>query len=75
MAVRRNRLSSLGEERTTSYADEEAVKRELSYARRMFADNDWPVIDVTRRSIEETAAAIIRLCEDRRIDRRNGQPQ
>lgn len=75
VAVRRNRLSSLGEERTTSYADEEAVKRELSYARRMFADNDWPVIDVTRRSIEETAAAIIRLCEDRRIDRRNGQPQ
>ena len=75
VAVRRNRLSSLGEERTTSYADEEAVKRELGYARRMFADNDWPVIDVTRRSIEETAAAIIRLCEDRRIDRRGGEGQ
>ena len=66
VAVRRNRLSALGEDRTTSYADEDAVKRELAYARRMFADNDWPVIDVTRRSIEESAAAIIKLCEDRR---------
>ena len=70
VAVRRNRLSAMGEDRTTSYADEEAVKTELGYARRMFADNDWPVIDVTRRSIEETAAAIIKLCEDRRAERR-----
>ncbi|MFM6853523.1 MAG: pyruvate, water dikinase regulatory protein [Sphingopyxis sp.] len=66
VAVRRNRLSALGEERSTAYADEDAVKSELSFARRLFADNDWPVIDVTRRSIEETAAAIIKLCEDRR---------
>lgn len=72
VAVRKNRLSALGEERATAYADEEAVKRELAYARRMFADNDWPVIDVTRRSIEETAAAIIRLCEDRRATTRIG---
>jgi regulator of PEP synthase PpsR (kinase-PPPase family) len=66
VAVRRNRLSSMGEDTGTSYADEQAVKAEIAYARRMFADNDWPVIDVTRRSIEETAAAIIKLCEDRR---------
>lgn len=66
VAVRRNRLSAMGEDRATSYADEQAVKAEISYARRMFADNGWPVIDVTRRSIEETAAAIIRLVEDRR---------
>ncbi len=72
VAVRKNRLSALGEDRATAYADEEAVKRELTYARRMFADNDWPVIDVTRRSIEETAAAIIRLCEDRRATARVG---
>ena len=65
MAVRRNRLSALGETRETSYADEEAVKREIAYARRMFADNDWPVIDVTRRSIEETAAAVIKLYQER----------
>ncbi len=66
VAVRRNRLSALGTDRASSYADEEAVKREIAYARRMFADNGWPVIDVTRRSIEESAAAIIKLVEDRR---------
>ena len=38
---------------------------ELSFARRLFADNGWPVIDVTRRSIEETAYAIVKLCEQR----------
>lgn len=73
VAVRRNRLSVMGEDRSTAYADEEAVKAELGYARRMFADNDWPVIDVTRRSIEESAAAIIKLVEDRRAVREAGQ--
>jgi [pyruvate, water dikinase]-phosphate phosphotransferase / [pyruvate, water dikinase] kinase len=66
VAVRRNRLSALGEDRTTAYADEDSVKTEIAYARRMFADNGWPVIDVTRRSIEETAAAIIKLLDDHR---------
>ena len=64
--VRRNRLLSLNQLPDTSYVEEEAVTRELAYARRMFADNGWPVIDVTRRSIEETAAAIIALCNERR---------
>ncbi len=63
--IRRNRLLSLNQAPETDYVDDEAVKRELAYARRMFADNGWPVIDVSRRSIEETAAAIIRLMEDR----------
>ena len=63
--VRRNRLLSLNQAPETSYVDDERVKAELAYARRMFADNGWPVIDVTRRSIEETAAAVIKLVEDR----------
>ena len=63
--VRRNRLLSLNQAPETSYVDDENVKAELAYARRMFADNGWPVIDVTRRSIEETAAAVIKLVEDR----------
>jgi [pyruvate, water dikinase]-phosphate phosphotransferase / [pyruvate, water dikinase] kinase len=63
--VRRNRLLSLNQTPDTDYVDEEAVKREIAYARRMFADNGWPVIDVTRRSIEESAAAIINLYNDR----------
>ncbi|OYY79606.1 MAG: phosphoenolpyruvate synthase regulatory protein [Sphingomonas sp. 28-62-20] len=64
--VRRNRLLSLNQAPETSYVDHDAVTRELTYARRMFADNGWPVIDVTRRSIEETAAAVIALVNDRR---------
>ena len=63
--VRRNRLLSLNQAAETSYVDQEAVTREIAYARRMFADNGWPVIDVTRRSIEETAAAVIALCNER----------
>ena len=63
--MRRNRLLSLNQAPETAYVDDERVKAELAYARRMFADNGWPVIDVTRRSIEETAAAVLKLVEDR----------
>jgi regulator of PEP synthase PpsR (kinase-PPPase family) len=62
--VRRNRLLSLNQTPETAYVDQERVAKEVQYARRMFADNGWPVIDVTRRSIEETAAAVIRLYDD-----------
>ena len=63
--VRRNRLLSLNQSPETSYVKTDVVSAELTYARRMFADNGWPVIDVTRRSIEETAAAVINLMNDR----------
>ena len=63
--IRRNRLLSLNETTETAYVDEEKVEREVAFARRLFADNGWPVIDVTRRTIEETAAAIIRLIAER----------
>ena len=63
--VRRNRLLSLNQAPETDYVDQDAVTREIAFARRMFADNGWPVIDVTRRSIEETAAAIINLYNER----------
>ena len=63
--IRRNRLLSLNQKPETSYVDEERVEQEVAFARRMFADNGWPVIDVTRRSIEETAAAIIKLYTER----------
>ena len=64
--IRRNRLLSLNQMPDTAYVEEEAVLKEIAFARRLFADNGWPVIDVTRRSIEETAAAIIALCNERR---------
>jgi len=63
--IRRNRLLSLNQKPETAYVDEERVEQEVAFARRMFADNGWPVIDVTRRSIEETAAAIIKLYTER----------
>ncbi|HEY0026435.1 MAG TPA: pyruvate, water dikinase regulatory protein [Allosphingosinicella sp.] len=63
--IRRNRLLSLNQAPETDYVDGEAVNAELAFARRIFADNDWPVIDVTRRSIEETAYAIVKLCNER----------
>jgi regulator of PEP synthase PpsR (kinase-PPPase family) len=65
--IRRNRLLSLNQQPETAYVDQDSVAREIAYARRMFADNGWPVIDVTRRSIEETAAAIIQLCNERTL--------
>ncbi len=63
--IRRNRLLSLNEGTETSYVDNDRVQQEVQFARRMFADNGWPVIDVTRRSIEASAAAIIRLAQER----------
>ncbi len=65
--VRRNRLLSLNQAPETDYVNEEKVKEETQYARRMFADNGWPMIDVTRRSIEESAAAIINLYNERHV--------
>ena len=69
IAVRRNRLLSLNQAPETDYVNDDKVKAELAFARRMFADNGWPVIDVTRRSIEESAAAIINLFNEREAAR------
>jgi regulator of PEP synthase PpsR (kinase-PPPase family) len=63
--VRRNRLESMKVERNTAYVDIDAVKDELAHARRIFTKFGWPVIDVTRRSIEETAASIFNLYQRR----------
>ena len=63
--VRRNRLLSLNQAPETDYVDQESVAREVAFARRIYADNGWPVIDMTRRSIEEAAAAIINLFNER----------
>jgi hypothetical protein len=64
--VRRNRLATMRETRASSYVDEEAVRREVVFAQRMFDKLGWPVIDVSRRSIEETAAAILNLLAEKR---------
>ncbi len=63
--IRKNRLLSLHENTDTDYVAPDVVADEISFARRLFARNAWPVIDVTRRSIEETAAAVLNLYSDR----------
>jgi regulator of PEP synthase PpsR (kinase-PPPase family) len=65
--IRRNRLLGLNAvQPNDAYIDRDAVAEEIAFSRRLCARNDWPVIDVTRRSIEETAAAIIGLLQERR---------
>ncbi len=61
LQVRRNRLRMLNEGNETNYVDPEAIAEEVTVAKRLFTQQGWPVIDISRRSIEETAAAIIQL--------------
>ena len=68
--IRRNRLLSLNEDRDTDYIDDFAVRDEILHAKRLFAKYKWPTIDVTRRSIEETAAKIINLLNEKRAQSR-----
>ena len=61
LEIRRNRLRSLNEQRESSYVEPDSVRQEVIQARRLFEREGWPVIDVTRRSVEETAAAVINI--------------
>lgn len=70
--VRRNRLLSLNQSPETAYVDLDHVHEELVFARRLIADHGWPAIDMTRRSIEEAAAAIINLFNEREMAKING---
>jgi [pyruvate, water dikinase]-phosphate phosphotransferase / [pyruvate, water dikinase] kinase len=63
--VRRNRAEHLSHRNLDDYVDRQQILAEIAYSRRICAENDWPLLDVTRRSIEESAAAIIRLLQDR----------
>jgi len=63
--VRRNRLATMGEQRDTDYIDLDTVREEVSATRKLFERHDWPTLDVSRRSIEETAAAVMNLLAER----------
>jgi regulator of PEP synthase PpsR (kinase-PPPase family) len=63
--VRQNRVIEHAHGRLDDYVDREAIAAEIVQTRALCARHGWPIIDVTRRSIEETAAAIIRLYHDR----------
>jgi regulator of PEP synthase PpsR (kinase-PPPase family) len=59
--IRRNRLLAMNERENSSYADMKTISDEINNARKLFTSQNWPVIDVSRRSVEETAAEIINL--------------
>jgi regulator of PEP synthase PpsR (kinase-PPPase family) len=64
--VRRNRILAFNSKSLQDYTDMNLIMDEIAHTRRLCARRGWPVIDVTRRSIEETAAEIIKLFHDRR---------
>jgi len=61
--VRRNRIHSLHEDRPGDYTDEKKILKELEDSKKLFQKNNWPTIDVTRKSVEETAASIIKILD------------
>jgi regulator of PEP synthase PpsR (kinase-PPPase family) len=68
--VRQNRLLTMGAgSGNDTYIDKQAVADEVAFARKLSAKHNWPHLDVTRRSIEETAAAIMKLYSDRQRNR------
>jgi hypothetical protein len=65
--IRRNRVHLMGDRNLADYVDHAQIANEIQHSRRLCARHGWPVIDVTRRSVEETAAAIIKLLHDRNL--------
>jgi [pyruvate, water dikinase]-phosphate phosphotransferase / [pyruvate, water dikinase] kinase len=63
--VRRNRAILMSDRNLNDYVDRAQIAEEIAYSRRICAQNGWPVIDVTRKSVEETAATVIQLMNDR----------
>ena len=63
--IRRQRLRLLDQDEGSDYVNLEKVSNEINDARRLFAKNNWPVINVTRKSIEETAATVIQMFNKR----------
>jgi hypothetical protein len=63
--IRRNRVQLLADRNLEDYVDKAQIAQEITHSRKLFARHGWPVIDVTRRSIEETAATILKLYHDR----------
>ncbi|MDX2157797.1 MAG: pyruvate, water dikinase regulatory protein [Hyphomicrobiaceae bacterium] len=64
--VRRNRVHLLADRELDDYVDRNRIASELATSRRLFQRHGWPIIDVTRRSVEETAATIVKLLGERR---------
>jgi regulator of PEP synthase PpsR (kinase-PPPase family) len=61
--LRKNRLNSMKEDQNSEYININKIRDELNSARKLFKENNWPTIDVTRKSVEETAASVIKIFE------------
>ena len=61
--IRRNRLNSLKENEASDYTNLDKIRDEVNNSKKLFKKNKWPIIDVTRKSVEETAASIIKIFE------------
>ena len=54
-------MNFMNEKRPGSYTDIEKIKLELEVAKKIFKKNNWPIIDITRKAVEETAASVIKI--------------
>ena len=64
--IRRNRVAIMKDQKLKEYTDLDAIKKEVEDSKKLFKKNNWPVIDVTRRSVEETAASILKIIDIKR---------
>ena len=64
--IRRNRVAMMNDNQLKDYTNLDFIKKEVDDSRNLFKKNTWPVIDVTRRSVEETAASILKIIEIKR---------
>ena len=61
--IRRNRVAIMRDHKLKEYTDLEFIRKEINDSKNLFKKNNWPIIDVTRRSVEETAASILKIIE------------
>ena len=61
--IRRNRVAIMKDHKLKEYTDLNYIKKEIDDSKTLFKKNNWPIIDVTRRSVEETAASILKIIE------------
>ena len=61
--IRRNRVAIMKDQNLKQYTDLNSIKKEVEDSKNLFKKNNWPIIDVTRRSVEETAASILKIIE------------
>ena len=61
--IRRNRVAIMKEKNIKDYTDLEFIKNEVDKSKKLFKKHNWPIIDVTRKSVEETAASILKIFE------------